>query len=174
MWHWSSNHCPYSCAQNGSVQRRHRHIVKPRLSLLAQASMPSQYWFSAFQTTMFLINRMPISVLQNNSLFQILFRHPHDYKFFRTFGSVCWPNLCPFNRHKMNLYSKLCVFMGYNPDKKGYYCFHLPSSRTYIYRDVKFNENHFPFAYKPNSSSQTIRPTSPLFFGPFPTTSLES
>jgi hypothetical protein len=35
--------CPYAHQQNGSVERKHRHIVEMGLSLLAHASMPLKY-----------------------------------------------------------------------------------------------------------------------------------
>lgn len=51
--------CSYSHVQNGSIERRHRHIVETGLSLLAQSSAPLKYWVDAFKTAVFLINRMP-------------------------------------------------------------------------------------------------------------------
>lgn len=67
---------------------------------MAQSSVPTKYWTDAFQTAVFLINRMPTPILQNTSPFQILFKLIPDYSFLRNFGSACWPNLRPFNRHK--------------------------------------------------------------------------
>lgn len=32
--------CPYTSAQNGRVERKHRHVVETGLSLLAQAQLP--------------------------------------------------------------------------------------------------------------------------------------
>lgn len=58
--------CPYSHQQNGSVERRHRHIVETSLSSLFHASMPQQYWVKAFHTATFLINRMPTPLLNHN------------------------------------------------------------------------------------------------------------
>lgn len=108
--------------------------------------MPSQYWYESFQTAIFLINQMPTPILNHKSPFQTLFHHPPDYKFLRTFGLACWPYLRPFNHHKMDLRSKLYVFMGYSPDCKGYHCLHVQLGHVYVSQDVQFNEAHFPFA----------------------------
>jgi histone deacetylase 1/2 len=35
--------CPHAHQQNGSAERKHRHIVEVGLSLLANASMPLKY-----------------------------------------------------------------------------------------------------------------------------------
>lgn len=38
---------------------------------------------------------------------------------------------------------------GYNSLHKGYKCLHVPTNRVYIYRDVVFDENVFPFSTMP-------------------------
>jgi histone deacetylase 1/2 len=51
--------CPHTHQQNGSAERKHRHIVEVGLSLLAQACMPLKFWDEAFLTATYLINRIP-------------------------------------------------------------------------------------------------------------------
>jgi hypothetical protein len=55
--------CPHTHQQNGSAERKHRHIVKVGLSLLARASMPLKFWDEAFLAATFLINRTPSKVI---------------------------------------------------------------------------------------------------------------
>jgi histone deacetylase 1/2 len=55
--------CPHAHQQNGSADRRHRHIVEFGLSLLANASMPLKYWDEAVLTATFLINLLPSKVI---------------------------------------------------------------------------------------------------------------
>lgn len=62
--------CPYTSAQNGRAERKHRHVVESGLTLLAQAKMPLHYWWEAFSTAVFLINRLPTQVLGNKSPYQ--------------------------------------------------------------------------------------------------------
>lgn len=49
--------CPHAHQQNGSAERKHRHIVEGGLSLLAHASMPLKFWDEAFLSVVYLINR---------------------------------------------------------------------------------------------------------------------
>jgi histone deacetylase 1/2 len=42
--------CPHAHQQNGSVERKHRHIIEVGLALLANASMPLKYQDEAFLT----------------------------------------------------------------------------------------------------------------------------
>jgi histone deacetylase 1/2 len=114
--------CPHTHQQNGSAERKHRHIVEVGLTLLAHASMPLKFWDEAFLTAVFLINRLPTKVLQNKApIFRLLGEEP-DYTFLRTFGCACWPHLRPYNTRKLQFRSKQCVFLGYSNMHKGFKC----------------------------------------------------
>ena len=85
--------CPHTHQQQGSVERKHRHLVETGLSLLASASMPLKFWDEAFLTTYFLINRLLPQSLKHKSPFEILFHTTPDYNFLKVFGYACWPHL---------------------------------------------------------------------------------
>lgn len=51
--------CPGHPEQNGFTERKHRRIVETGLTLLAHAHMPISYWVDAFNTAVYLINRLP-------------------------------------------------------------------------------------------------------------------
>ncbi|MDV3143313.1 MAG: DDE-type integrase/transposase/recombinase [Sweet potato little leaf phytoplasma] len=55
--------CPHTSQQNGVVERKHRHIVEMGLTLLAHASMPLAYWWDAFSSAVYIINRLPTPTL---------------------------------------------------------------------------------------------------------------
>ena len=60
--------CPHAHQQNGSAERKHRHIVEVGLALLAAASMPLKFWDEAFLTVVHLINMWPSRVINNETL----------------------------------------------------------------------------------------------------------
>jgi hypothetical protein len=92
--------CPHTHQQNGLVERKHRHIVDTGLSLLAQDHMPLTYWDEVFNTTCYLINRMPSRVInQDTPIHKLLGTNPH-YSKLRVFGCACWPNLRAYNDKK--------------------------------------------------------------------------
>nr|ABA95721.1 retrotransposon protein, putative, Ty1-copia subclass [Oryza sativa Japonica Group] len=146
--------CPHAHQQNGSAERKHRHIVEVGLSLLAHASMPLKFWDEAFLTATYLINRTPMKIIHYDTP-AYLFEEQPDYNALRTFGCACWPNLRPYNTHKLAFRSKQCVFLGYSPLHKGFKCLEVNSGRVYISRDVVFDENIFPFAQlRPNAGAR--------------------
>ncbi|KAE8657482.1 hypothetical protein F3Y22_tig00116994pilonHSYRG00013 [Hibiscus syriacus] len=51
--------CPGTSEQNGKAERKHRLIVETRLTMLAQASLPQEFWSYAFVYVVYLINQLP-------------------------------------------------------------------------------------------------------------------
>ena len=137
--------CPHTHPQNGKAERKHRHIVEVGLCLLAQAHMSLDFWWEAFSSAVFLINRLPSVVLQFDSPFKCLFNQVPDYTFLKVFGCACYPYLRPYHTQKLDFHTSKCVFIGYSTEHKGYKCLHS-SGRIYIAKSVVFNEKEFPFA----------------------------
>lgn len=138
--------CPHTHQQNGSAERKHRHIVEVALSLLSHATMPLKFWDEAMQAATYLINRVPSRVIQNMSPLEKLHHQKPDYTSLRVFGCAYWPNLHPYNNHKLQFRSKRCVFLGFSNMHKGFKCLEVSTSRVYISRDVVFDETIFPFS----------------------------
>lgn len=112
---------------------------------MKQTSLPMQYWSDSFFTSIFLINRLPSKVLQNIWLHDKLFFNPLDYNFLRVFVCLWFHFIRPFNKHKLEYRSTMCMFIGYCSYQHGYICLEA-SSRGYVSRLVRFNGNVFPFA----------------------------
>ena len=166
--------CPYNLAQNGRVERKHRHVVETGLALLSHASLPMKYWHYAFQTSTFLINRMPSKVLKYDFPYFTLFRKHLDYKSLRVFGCLCYPFIRPYNTHKLQYRSVQCLFLGYSLNHKGFLCLDYATGRVYITPHVVFDESTFPLAQSKFSSSSndtSVEGSTPALITPhsFPT-----
>lgn len=147
--------CPHTHQQNGSAERKHRHIIEVGLSLLAHASMPLKFWDEAFLAASYLINRIPNKVIDFETPLDRLFHQSPEYSSLRTFGCACWPHLRPYNSQKLQFRSKQCVFLGYSTQHKGFKCLDVSSGRIYVSRDVIFDESVFPFSsLKPNAGAR--------------------
>jgi histone deacetylase 1/2 len=81
--------CPHAHQQNGSAERKYRHIVEVGLSLLAHASMPLKFCDETFLTTVHLINRLPSRVINQDTPFERLFFNSSDYSSLRIFVCAC-------------------------------------------------------------------------------------
>jgi hypothetical protein len=75
--------------QNGSAEHKHRHIVETGLALLAHAHIVIKFWDDAFLTTTYLINCLPIRVIDNKCPLERLLNTPPNYSLLRVFGCTC-------------------------------------------------------------------------------------
>lgn len=56
----SNYFCPHILHQNGRRERKYKHFVDIGLTLLAQANLSMKFWWNAFHTFIFLINKLPV------------------------------------------------------------------------------------------------------------------
>ena len=159
--------CPHTHHQNGSVERKHRHIVETGLTLLANAKLPLYYWDHAFLTATYLINRLPSPTPNHKSPFFLPHLQFPNYKFLKSFGCACFPFTRPYNNHKLEFKSKECIFLGYSPSHKGYKCLD-PTCRIFISKDVIFNEHRFPYAELFSSGQSSSSQDTSSNFTSFP------
>ena len=108
---------PHTPEQNGVAERRHRHVVETGLSLLHYAQLPSQFWSHAFQAATYLINRLPTTILNNKSPYDMLFNVAPTYSKLKPFGCLCYPWLRPYNTSKLQSRSASCIFLGYSSSR---------------------------------------------------------
>jgi histone deacetylase 1/2 len=80
---------PHAHQQNGAAERKHRHIVDVRLSLLAHTHMPLKFWDESFLVATFLINRTPSKVISFETPLERLYHIKPDFKSLRVFGCAC-------------------------------------------------------------------------------------
>ena len=137
--------CPHTPAQNGTAERKHRHIIETALSLMQHSSVPNKFWDEAVCTAAYLINRLVTPNLKNKSPYHLIYSQEPDYQMLKSFGCACYPCLRPYTSSKLDSRSELCLFLGYNVFHYGYRCFSLSLGKLYISRDVVFIENIFPY-----------------------------
>ena len=130
--------------QNGTAERKHRHITTMGLTLLAEAGLPLCYWGEAFITATHLINMLPTPLLQFISPVDKLFQKQPDFNSLKVFGCLCFPHTRPYQKNKLSFRSEPCVYLGYAPQYKGYKCLSR-TGKIFITRHVIFDESRFPF-----------------------------
>lgn len=98
---------------------------------------------------------MPTPTIHLQTPYEKLFKSPPNYTKLKIFGCLCYPWLKPYNSHKLESNSKLCVFLGYSNTQSAYFCLDPNTSRVYVSRHVKFVENVYPFKHLKPKESRT-------------------
>ncbi|KAL3326570.1 hypothetical protein AABB24_037309, partial [Solanum stoloniferum] len=87
--------CPYISQQNGIIERKHSHILDTSRALKMQSHIPSRFWGECVQIAVYLINRLPTTVLNGQSPYIRLFGKAPKLEHIRVFGSLCFATVLP-------------------------------------------------------------------------------
>ncbi|KAL4589254.1 hypothetical protein LXL04_002160 [Taraxacum kok-saghyz] len=128
--------CPGTSQQNGRAERKHRNILDTIRTLLISSQVPERFWGEAAFTAVYTINRHPTPVLQNKSPYELLHKTLPGYDILRVWGCACFVQLQSHERAKLEPRSRLCCFLGYGIEHKGYRCWDPISKRLRISRHV--------------------------------------
>ncbi|GAA0159081.1 transmembrane signal receptor [Lithospermum erythrorhizon] len=82
--------CPNTPQQNGTAERKHRHIVDKMRCLLFQAMLTPVFWVEALNYAVHIINKLPSPSLNNNSPHQLLYHKTPIYELLKVFVSKSW------------------------------------------------------------------------------------
>lgn len=158
--------CSHTPQQNGTVERKHQHLLNVARSLRFQAKLPISLWGDCVLTATHLINLLPSPVLNYKCPYDILFETPPDYSSLKIFGCLCYISNLYSTPDKFASKSLKCVFLGYPFNKKGYKVMELHTRKIHVSRDVHFIEDQFPFHDIPHTcpenNSPSMFPLSPF------------
>ncbi|GJR60066.1 ribonuclease H-like domain-containing protein [Tanacetum coccineum] len=110
----------------------------------ALGGIPLKMWTECILTSTYLINRLPSSVLNGKSPYEMIYKKCPTLSHLRVFGCLCFATIINNNDKFSSRYEK-CVMIGYSNFKKGYRLYSLDKHQFIFSRDVKFFENIFPF-----------------------------
>jgi len=93
--------CVETLQQNGRVERKHQHILNVGRALLFQSKLPPSFWSYAILHVVFLINRVPTPLLDNQSPYFILHNQLPDISLFKVFCCLCYASTLHNHRTKL-------------------------------------------------------------------------
>lgn len=139
--------CTYTPQQNRVVKRKHRHILEVARALKLQAQILYIYWGFCVLVAYYLINIMPLKVLNGKSPFEMLHKKKFNPSHLRIIGSLCFATVTdPHNKDDtFGPRSIPAVMLGYLPSQKGYLLLNIAFKRIFDNRDVIFKEHIFLF-----------------------------
>lgn len=139
------------------MERRHRHILETTRAIKFQGGLPSKFWSICVEAAVYIINRIPSTVLHNKSPYEMLFHRVPTLDHMRIIGYLCYATRLP-KQDKFGARAIKVVMMGYGDHQKGYRLYDLENNTFFTSRDVAFFESIFPF----QSSQASPFPISPI------------
>ncbi|GKC64835.1 ribonuclease H-like domain-containing protein, partial [Tanacetum coccineum] len=109
--------CAYTLQQNEIAERKRRHLLNVARSLLFQGGIPLRMWTKYILTATYLINRLPSSVLNGKSPYEMIYKKHPSLSHLRVFGCLCFATIVN-NNDKFSSRSEKCVMIGYSNFKK--------------------------------------------------------
>ncbi|GJR21169.1 NSP-interacting kinase 1-like protein [Tanacetum coccineum] len=135
----------YTPQQNEVVERKHRHLLDTARDIKIHANLPNKFWGDFVLAATYLINKMPMKILDWKSPFEVLHGIIPSFEHLRTIGCLCYAAVTKPYKDKFKPRGNRCVMIGYPPGQKGYKLYDLHTKEIFYSRDVIFKEDVFPF-----------------------------
>lgn len=100
----------YTPQRNERVERKHRHLLDTTRSLMLHVGMPKRLWGECIRTATYLINRMPMKVLDWKSPFEVLFNRVPSFDHLSVVGCLCYAAAAGKGRERFDRRSRRCAF----------------------------------------------------------------
>jgi len=104
------------------------------------SNLPSFLWVEAMNTIIYTLNRCSTKVVEGKTPFKALSRIKSNISHLRVFGCEAFSYIVFEKKKKLNKRAKICIFMGYYSQRRGYKLYSPSYRAVFILRDVKFNE----------------------------------
>lgn len=152
--------------QNGLAERSNRSIIEMARTMRIAANMPVAYWAEACSTAVYLLNRMPSSVLGGETPYYRLFRKHCSMKHLRVFGCRAFAHIYDDDRKKFDSKARRCIMLGYDEhNTKLYRLYDMDRKKVINTVHATFHEHTFPY----KSATPTLIDDQPTAIPAIPT-----
>nr|GEU36732.1 integrase, catalytic core [Tanacetum cinerariifolium] len=135
----------YTPQQTAIVEKKHRHLLDTSRALKFHSSLPNKFYGDCVLTSTYLINKMPMKILDWKTPFEMLHGVYPSYDHLRVIGFLCFATVTNPYKDKFSLRSIKSVLIGYIPSQKGDKVYNLETHEVFCRRDVSLQETIFPF-----------------------------
>lgn len=132
---------PYTPQQNGIAERYNRTIIERAKCLLFDAKLAKTFWAEAVNMAVYLVNRTVNANSGKATPEEIWTGSKIDLSHVKLFGTPIMVHIPKEKRVKWDPKSTKMVFVGYDPNTKGYRCANTSTRKIIVSRDVIFHED---------------------------------
>lgn len=115
--------------------------------------MPIRFWETVSELHVYLMNKLPLIVLEGKILYELLLGKMPKLDNLRVFGCLFYASRLP-RTDKFTTRARRVVLIGYSKTQKGYRLYDLEDKQFFVSRDITFRESIFCF--KENQLEDTL------------------
>ncbi|GJX25690.1 retrovirus-related pol polyprotein from transposon TNT 1-94 [Tanacetum coccineum] len=131
---------PWTLQQNDVVKRWNRTLMEADRTMLIFAKALMFLWAEAVATACYTLNRSLIHTLHGKPYYELLKGKKPEVKYFRVFGSLCYPTNDYDDLGKLKAKADIGIFVGYAPTKKAYRIYNKRTRKIQETVHVTFDE----------------------------------
>eukprot|EP00253_Pinus_taeda_P027342 PITA_27342 len=103
---------PYTPQQNGVAERMNKTLIERARSMLSGAGLGQEFWAEAVDTACYLVNRSPLSTLEDKTPQEVWTGKKPSLSHLRVFGCDAYVHVPELKRTKLDSKSQKCIFIG--------------------------------------------------------------
>ncbi|GKC07965.1 retrovirus-related pol polyprotein from transposon TNT 1-94, partial [Tanacetum coccineum] len=131
---------PRTPQQIGVVERQNRTLMETARIMLIFEEAPMFLWDEAVATACYTLNRSLVHTLHEKTYYELLMGKKPEVKYFRVFGSLCYPTNDYDDLGKLKAKADIGIFVGYAPTKKAYRIYNKRTRKIQETIHVTFDE----------------------------------
>ncbi|GBM64842.1 Copia protein [Araneus ventricosus] len=126
---------PYTPQLNGVAERMNRTFFYKSRAMLYDSKLPKRCWGYAIQAAAFLHNRIPCTIINDHTPYELKYSTKPDLNKIRIFGCDAYVKVADTQRTKLDPKSKKMIFIGYS--SMGYRVMNPVTRRVTVSRNVR-------------------------------------
>jgi transposase InsO family protein len=131
----------YTPQQNEVAERKNQMVMNMVRCMLLERKIPKTFWPEAINWTIYILNRSPKLVVENQTPEEAWSGSRPSVEYFRVFGCVVHVHVPDVKRQKLDAKSVACVFLGVSEKSKAFRLYDLAARKIVVSRDVMFEED---------------------------------
>ena len=139
---------PHTPQQNGRAERFNQTLLEKAEAMRHHACLPNIFWQDAVETALHIYNRQPMRRHQWKTPVELFYGKQDDkpdVSYFRVFGCRAYVFIPPEQRaNKLAPKAEEMIFIGYEPNTKGWHFWSQIKHRVVISTHATFDETFFP------------------------------
>ena len=129
-----------------------RTLIERIRAMLRTTGLPNSFWVEVAKIACYIVNRSPSTVIGLKIAMEMGTGKPADYFYLYAFGCHVYVMHNAYERTKLDLKSRRCIFAGYTDGVNGYRLWDPTTHKIVISKDVIFIEVQFQRKYEDDST----------------------